>query len=240
MVLFIHRYVKKQKEERSYKNVNPKIADNIYYICVMYLNILQIIVESKKGKGGKRMKTPKTFALLSVVVAVLVLGIAYAAIQNVTLTVDGTATVSPDQGNFSIKFANPSQVTAGVAGRGSGSLTVESDTAKATLSVSGLVKVGDYVTATIDVVNDSTDLGANLKESVSEVVETLTKEDKSTVSSKDSYFEVTASLSDTSVTKDGDGDTVTLTITVKLIKAPIEGDVSGKFTVSVLATPTNA
>jgi len=237
MVLFIHRYVNKQKEGCSYKNVNTKIVDNIYYICVIYLNILQTIVESKKGKGEKRMKTPKTFLLLSVVVAVLILGIAYAAIQDVTLTVNGTATASPDQDNFTVKFANPSEIT----GDGSGSLTVDSDITKATLAVSGLKKVGDQVTATIDVVNTSTDLGANLVASVSAIAETLTKGENDTVASTGEYFRVTATLDNPSITKvvEGNGDQTTLNIIVELIKAPIEGDVVGKFTVTVVASPTN-
>ena len=39
------------------------------------------------------------------IIAILLLGIGYAAIQNITLNITGTATADPNQANFKVMFS---------------------------------------------------------------------------------------------------------------------------------------
>ena len=149
------------------------------------------------------MKNPKVFLLLSVVVATLVLGIAYAAIQNVTLTVSGTTTVTADQANFQIKFTgNP---TYAVTGHGAAKLNITGDTT-AKMDVSNMTTVGDKVISNFTVINESADLIAYLSTSATHT--------------NTEYFNVTTTLGTTELApKD---TTTTLQVIVELIKTPIE------------------
>lgn len=51
------------------------------------------------------MKKTSKIIMLSLVVAALLLGIGYAAIQNITLNISGTATADPSQTNFKVSFS---------------------------------------------------------------------------------------------------------------------------------------
>jgi len=103
------------------------------------------------------MKSPKTFLLLSVIVGVLLLGVAYAGIQNVNLTVSGTATATPDQANFSVKFIG----TPNKSGKGTITATKTGDLT-AEMTVTGLKAVGDEAVATFRVCNYSEDMSAKI------------------------------------------------------------------------------
>ena len=106
------------------------------------------------------MKSPKTFLLLSVIVAVLVLGVAYASIQ-ANLNIVAQATVAPDSSNFKVSYTsnivkspNSELVVAGASGR----------TASVTIGAGVLTKLGDTATVTFEVENTSDDLAATLGE----------------------------------------------------------------------------
>ena len=144
--------------------------------------------------------------LAVLVVAVLVIGVGYAAIQNVTLNIGGEATGNPSDANFKVKYTGTpvtektvsaasslAKVTAGIT-----------DDTHATIDVEGLTAKGDIVTATYTVQNASEDLSADL--SVNSSI------------NNDEYFTVETRLGKRSLTA---GEATTLVVTVELIKTPI-------------------
>jgi len=179
------------------------------------------------------MKQQRTFLLLSVIVAVLVLGVAYAAITSVTLNINGNVLASAEQGNFKVAFAtNPT-----FDGTGTATVKVTSDTT-ATMDISGLSSVGDTMVVTYTIKNSSTDLWANLTNSVT--------------NNNPEYFSVTAEFD--GFYNDGYNswdygsyvgyriapwDTMDLKVTVRLLKTPIT-EQKATIGVKVVASPDYA
>lgn len=175
------------------------------------------------------MKQKRTFVTLLLVIALLCLGIGYALITSTTLTIGGNVTASPDGANFVVKFKD----------NVSASVTVGPDTAVATptasgtaaeLNVTGLTSAGDTVVATYTIVNESPDLLANVSLKTGEVTGNA------------DYFEITPEIVDDNknteiATLEADGGTTTVKVTVKLVKTPIDADVTGKINVELEAEP---
>ena len=159
-------------------------------------------------------KTNKIIAAI-VVVAVLVIGVGYAAIQNITLNIEGTANANASQANFTVALSgtptvsDASKVTAAVT-----------DDLNATLNVTGLTAKGETVTATYTIQNTSADLSANLSAITS--------------NSNTEYFAVTSDFDAESIEK---GAATTITVTVALIKTPITESVSSTVGVQITAEP---
>ena len=172
------------------------------------------------------MKKKNSMVTLVVLVAILVLGVGYAVVTGVNLTISGNAsTVSSD---LKVRFTgtpvgacngckreseteNPATVTA-----------TKTDDLTATIKVENLEEVGDTATATYTIENYESDLSANL------VVGTITN-------SKNTFFQVTATLGNATIAS---GASTTVTVTVKLIKSPITAeDSSTTITVPITATP---
>lgn len=164
------------------------------------------------------MRSNVKIVVLALVLAALVVGIGYAAITTVTLTVEGTATAAPNQSNFKVEFfgtaqsSDASKLTVGIDG---------SDKTKATMAVSGLTAKGDTVTATYTVKNLSADLSATLAATVAS-------------NTNEEYFKVEPTVTQTTITA---GNTTTVTVKVTLLKTPIEEDVSSTIKVNLTATP---
>lgn len=166
------------------------------------------------------MKKKKSFVTLALIVAVLILGVGY-AISNVDLTVNGDVKVSPNNNNFKVLFT-----AANITGTGN-TATVGTGT-EATLHVETLESVGDTVTATYTITNQSQ---AGINASLSNPTVTYTED------AAKGYYEITAVLADTTaIVPNG---TKTLTVTVKLVKAPVE-EITGNFKVNFTATPQAA
>ncbi len=152
--------------------------------------------------------------------AVILVGIAYAAITNVTLNIKGTGNAQASKDNFAVEFVG--EPTTG----GKGTTTATINTAKrteGTMNVTGLTAKGDTATATYTVQNLSQDLSADLTAEAT--------------SSNQSYFEVICKLEDTTLKAKA---TTTLTVTVKLLKTPIDEtkeDLSTNIGVSITAEP---
>lgn len=163
------------------------------------------------------MKQTKTIQLLGIIIAVLVISVGYAAITSVNLTLSGTATATPDQGNFKVAFTG----NATFSGAGTAVLRKTGDLT-ATMDVSGLRKVGDTLTATFTITNTSTDITTYLENKI--------------IHSNAEYFQVTSSL-DSKELAPQTGKTQ-LHITVKLIKSPVTEDQKDKVIVQVTASPT--
>lgn len=168
------------------------------------------------------MNKSKSFALLAVISAVLILGVAYAAIGNVTMNVTGTAisSATEDASNFNVKFTG---ATNEVSGTGVSVTTDVTGGTVATYTVTGMKEVGDSATVVFTITNSSTDLKA--------VLSGLT----TTTEGDTDYFEVTdAVLSD--LTVDAEGGTQTLTVKVELVRASVTGK-SITIKTSFTATP---
>ena len=155
-----------------------------------------------------------------VLLAVILVAIAYAAITNVTLKINGTSKSQASQTNFVVQFVG--EPTTG--GKGTTTATINtSKRTEGTMNVEGLTAKGDTATATFTVQNSSQDLSADLTA-------------KATSSNED-YFEVRCKIDDTTLKA---GATTELTVTVELLKTPIDEtkeDLSTNIGVSITAEP---
>ena len=194
----------------------------------------------------KQRKEGKLF--LGILVAILVLGIGYAAVTGINLYINGTATAkaSGEQSDFNVHFdnlieegnyitysetaetdsfvqtfVNAKNVTAASTTTDKGaSIAVANDQLSATVSVSNMTTIGDTVTLVIPVINESDGIKANLAASI--------------VNNNEEYFNVTAV---TGTDKLNSGATTTVTVTVSVTDVPQVNDVNGTFTVTLAATP---
>lgn len=163
------------------------------------------------------MKKRNTFFGIGLLVALLVLGIGYAAISNITLNIGGTGKAGVSDSNFKVKFIG----TPTVSDEDIVKATISKDE-EATINVDSLVAKGDKVTATYQIQNASADLSASL------AVPTVSN-------SNTEYFSVTTDMTE-AVTL-ASNETTTITVTVELIKTPIEADQETTINVSLVASP---
>ncbi len=167
----------------------------------------------------------KKTGIIAILVAILLLGVGYAAISNITLNVNNSsATVSPDQQNFVVKYDVVGNFS--YSGNPSGSsvtLSRTSDTA-ATFTVTGLTKQGDSVTITYPIINASPTLDASL------AVPTVTNDNTT-------YFSVTPVAPASATTLAANGGTTNLTLQVEVIKTPTTTDQTANITAAIVASP---
>ena len=148
-----------------------------------------------------------------VIVAVLMIGVGYAAINSIALQITGQLAAAPSDANFTVKFTTASPSEGNIVATVTGDKT-------ATLNVQGLTAKGDKAVATYTIQNTSEDLSANLTAAAS--------------NQNDEYFTVSTSFSETSIAK---GETSTLTVTVELIKTPVEGEEKDTVGINIEASP---
>ena len=159
-------------------------------------------------------KTSKII-VTSVIIAILLLGVGYAAIQNITLTIAGTAAADPNQANFKVMFSG----TPTVSDENYVAAAITDDI-NATMSVTGLTKKGDVVSATYTVQNASEDLSADLK--------------ISTTNNNTEFFTLSSEIAKTSLIA---GEATTVTVTVEVTKTPIKESVNATIGVQIEAMP---
>lgn len=162
------------------------------------------------------MKRRNTYVGLILLLAVLMLGIGYAAMSNITLNIGGSASAIVEDENFKVKFTGTPEVSS------SDVTATITDDHNATLNVTGLSAKGDKVTATYTIENASEDLSASV------AVPTITN-------SNEDYFTVTTDMS-ASQTLAAGGNT-TVTVTVELVKTPVDADQTADIKVSLVASP---
>lgn len=163
------------------------------------------------------MKNRRSILSLGLLALILVLGVGYAVVSSVDLTIGGTASVAESTLKVSFKDVASKSGENVTAETTDGSLT-------ATIAVTGLTKIGDTATATYTIQNKETDLSAEVLK-------------KSIENDKEDFFEVTTSV-DSAPAKIAAGSTETVTVTVKLIKMPIlESDSTANITIKLNATP---
>lgn len=170
------------------------------------------------------MKKNKTFITLALLIAVAILAVGYAAIGGINLEITGSASATTSDKNFKVKFVGtPTSDKTGVSANSTNVVVTPAitDDRNATLNVSGLTTKNDTVTATYTVKNESEDITATVAKG--EITNTNA-----------TYFEVTSVIADSTLAPDA---TTTVTVTVKLIKTPVDGDVSTNITIPFTATP---
>ena len=161
------------------------------------------------------MRKTSKIILVTLFATMLLLGLGYAAIQNITLSISGTAAASAVQGNFDVGFTEVTEISDETYVNASVNSNV-----KATFNVSGLTQKGQTAYAIYEITNNSSDLSTDLS------VETS--------NSNTEYFTISSRLADTSLVA---GDSTTVTVTVELTKTPIEGEVSSTIGVVLTAMP---
>lgn len=160
------------------------------------------------------MKNKKTIIALTILLAVLALGIGYATITNITLNITGSASASASADNFKVKFDSSVTPTGtNATGRITGDRAAE-------ITVSGLTTKNQTATATYTIVNESEDLAATLSANV-------------TGNTNPTFFDVAYSFGTTTLAP---GGTTTVTVTVTLLKTPAT-DQTGTVAITLIAEP---
>ena len=136
------------------------------------------------------------------VLAVILVAVAYAAITSTQLNINGTGNATAKQDNFRVEFIG----TPTTGGKGTTTATIDSSVkTNGTVTVNGLTAKGDEATATYTVKNLSADLSADLSAKAT--------------SSNEEYFEVLCTLEKTTLKAQ---EETTLKVTVRLLKTPID------------------
>jgi hypothetical protein len=167
----------------------------------------------------------KKTGIIAILVAILLLGVGYAAISNITLNVNSSsATVSPNQSNFIVKYDVVGNFTyTGNPAGSSVTLDRTSDTA-ATFTITGLTKQGDSVTITYPIINESPTLAAKL------AVPTVTNDNPT-------YFSVTPVSPASETTLTSNGGTTNMELQVEVIKTPTSTVQTAHITAAIVASP---
>ena len=162
------------------------------------------------------MKKTTKMVVMILFVSLILLGIGYAAIQNITLKVTGKAIATPDQSNFIVMFegepivSDENYVAAAITGD-----------LDATININELKEKNKPVTATYTIKNESDDLSAN----ISIITEYSNQE----------YFFITSELEKRSLKA---GESTTLVVTAELMKLLVKEDnTSSKINIQLKAMP---
>ena len=154
------------------------------------------------------------------VLAIILVGIAYAAITNTELKISGTGKAEGSQSNFVVEFIG----TPTTSGDGTTVATIDEKVkTKGTITVTKLTTRGETATAKYTVKNKSAELSADLKAEAT--------------CSNDDYFEVICSLDKT--TLKAQEETI-LTVSVKMLRTPVDEakeDVTADIMAKITAEP---
>lgn len=167
----------------------------------------------------------KKYGVIAILIAVVLLGVGYAVISNVTLNVNGSkATVNADPANFDVKYDEES--TFAYTGNPTGSTVTltRTDDTTATFTIEGLTKQGDKVTITYPIINASEHLKASL------AAPSITNDNTE-------YFRVTTSSPTAGTELAANGGSTNLVLEVEVIKTPVADDETANITASVVASP---
>lgn len=205
------------------------------------------------------MKKRKTFIGLAIFIAVLVLGIGYAAVTGVTLNINGNANVSANA-DFLVKFnknGGTNEHTSITAHTITYTVNNENVTTVPTSKfkeVTYPVVQGAYTddtnatmtvyldskykkaSATYQIINDSPELSATLKVNLTNFNETNSKNLTSSYTlTKDNTEVIETGNDNATIIKAG--ETVLLTVEVALTKLPVEDIENASYGLSIEATP---
>lgn len=163
------------------------------------------------------MNRKKTLYGLGLLALILVLGVGYAVVSEVTLNIDGSATVASEALKVSFNGVTDTEDDGKVVASST------DNSLNASIQVTNLT-LNEAVSATYTIKNQETDVDANvIKKQIS--------------NDKPEFFEVTTSVDDSAETITA-GGTGTVTVTVKLIKTPIEtSDSTANIQIDLTASP---
>lgn len=155
------------------------------------------------------MKQKRTFITLVLIIAILCLGAAYAAITSQVLTITGNVSAKAGDGAIKVEFTKAT-VDENSKGTVVATPNTGDDYTKATLDVSDLVVKGDKAIVVYEIENKATDIEAEL------TAPTVTWDNTE-------WFNVTCTLSGTTLDTNNAGttDTQTATVVVELLKTPV-------------------
>ena len=166
------------------------------------------------------MKEKTIWITLAIVIAVLALGVAYAAITTQTLNVVGNVTTATSDANFNVEITEiTKQDMMSTAGTLTSNIMATGKTA--TMDISGLTTKGQTITAKVAVTNNSADLDAVITSDVVHTnstwfaVSNLSSQNEVIKPGKTAYVLVEIRLLDTPATDAevaASKDTVTITI----------------------------
>ena len=161
------------------------------------------------------MKSKKSLLSLGILALVLVLGVGYAVVSSVGLTLTGTATVA--DANLKVKISNV------VDNKPSAQVVHTTQNLKDEFTITNMT-LNETVTMTYTILNEETDVDATLA-------------DVQITNSNETYFKVESTIDDADMTH---GETGTVTVTVKLIKTPVIAEQgTANITVTLNAKPVN-
>ena len=163
------------------------------------------------------MNRKKTLYGLGLLALILVLGVGYAAVSEVALNIDGSATVASEALKVSFNGVTDTEDDGKVVASST------DNSLNASIQVTSLT-LNEEVSATYTIKNQETDVDANvIKKQIS--------------NDKPEFFEVTTSVDDSAETITA-GGTGTVTVTVRLIKTPIEtSDSTANIQIDLTASP---
>ena len=181
------------------------------------------------------MNKKKSMTGLFIILAVLFIGIGYAAVSNITLTINGNARVTPGDSSFDVHFVYDDGTPANniITGTAGGGYTVTANTvAKYTSKTTGTIdamdftKKDEYIDFPFVIKNSSEELSAKIESS--DIV----------ISAGNNYL--AAELTGFSALNLAPNGTGTVTIRVKCLKTPTDVQNLTGFTVTITAHPAEA
>ena len=139
--------------------------------------------------------------------------------SNVNLIVNGTGSITATQSNFNVKFLDIDGYRPTISPGSPNTVSVIDDT-YATFNISSPTKKNDTVVVTLKVKNESNGVGVRISLNLS--------------NSDSEYFLVTENIADNVLQA---GDVTTVTVIVKMLKTPIQNDVSASITARLVVEP---
>ena len=180
----------------------------------------------------------KVGALALALASVAALGVGYAVINTVDLSINSsTANAVAQQTNFDVKFTNATltgDATPVGNGENDSTVTIAADGLSSTFNIKGLTKEGDTATITYTITNASNDLDATLAITT---VDPITG--KGVTNSNTEWFDISTVINDNAnaLSSEDGSNTRTATVTITLNKTPISADQTATVTCKLTATP---
>lgn len=106
------------------------------------------------------MNKQKRLIFVIILIAILLMGIGYAALSNVTLTINGKASATSSDENFKVYFTGENTKKSSEDPSTNVEVTVTAKSTTATVNFSGLTKKGDTEYAILEIENASNDVDA--------------------------------------------------------------------------------
>lgn len=107
--------------------------------------------------GVKKLNKQKKITLIVIIIAVLLMGIGYAVISNITLTVNGKASATVDSENFKVYYTGVSSKKT----EENAEVTVTSGSTTATVNFTGLTTKDDEEYVILEIENGSNGIDAS-------------------------------------------------------------------------------